>query len=220
MIFLHFLSKKCPLKVNTSQKKDIQLKTKQVMPMNQAYDRLYSDKVSKFAILGPIISNFARSLQAMPLKCSFVWCRKYHKSWWNGAPELHISVDLLCCTTVAELHNSVDLLCGITAAELHIQLSRFTLWHNGRELNNSVSLMRAPGVARIFQRQWRTILKVWRLNPKYNFTHLSNALEDSTNTERVKVRQNVRNRFKARQMCVDTNAISKNTSLLIAQDTQ
>ena len=37
------------------------------MPMNQAYDRLYSDKVSKFAIFGPI-SNFARSLQATPLK--------------------------------------------------------------------------------------------------------------------------------------------------------
>ena len=34
--------------------------------MNQAYDRLYSDKVSKFAIFGPI-SNFARSLQATPL---------------------------------------------------------------------------------------------------------------------------------------------------------
>ena len=37
------------------------------MPMNQAYDRLYSDKVSKFTIFGPI-SNFARSLQATPQK--------------------------------------------------------------------------------------------------------------------------------------------------------
>ena len=35
------------------------------------------------------------------LKCSFVRCRKYHKSWWNGAAELHISVDLLCGTTAA-----------------------------------------------------------------------------------------------------------------------
>ena len=44
-------------------------------------------------------------------------CRKYH---WNGAAELHISVDLLCGITVAaELHISVDLLCGITTAELH-----------------------------------------------------------------------------------------------------
>ena len=65
------------------------------------------------------------------LKCSFVRCQKYHKSWSNGAAELHISVDLLCGTsgrratqlvnllcdkTVAELHNSVNLLCGITAA--------------------------------------------------------------------------------------------------------
>ena len=91
------------------------------------------------------------------LKCSFVRCRKYHKSWWNGAAELHISVDLLCGTTAAELHNSVDLLCGTTAAELHnsvdllcgttaaelalicghkgrraTQLGKFTLWHNDR----------------------------------------------------------------------------------------
>ena len=44
-------------------------------------------------------------------------CRKYHKSWWNGADERHISVDLLCGTTAAKLHNSVNLLCGTTAAE-------------------------------------------------------------------------------------------------------
>ena len=50
------------------------------------------------------------------LKCSFVQCRKYHKSWWVGAAELHISVDLLCGITAAELHNPVDLLCGTTAA--------------------------------------------------------------------------------------------------------
>ena len=58
------------------------------------------------------------------LKCSFVRCRKYHKSWWNGAAELHISVDLLCGTTAAELHNSVDLLCGTTAAETFEKLSK------------------------------------------------------------------------------------------------
>ena len=46
------------------------------------------------------------------LKCSFVRCRKYHKSWSNGAAELHISVDLLCGTLAAELHNSVNLPCG------------------------------------------------------------------------------------------------------------
>ena len=38
------------------------------------------------------------------LKCSFVRCRKYHKSLSNGAAELHISVDLLCGTTAAELN--------------------------------------------------------------------------------------------------------------------
>ena len=68
------------------------------------------------------------------LKCSFVRCRKYHKSWSNGAAELHILgrftlwhngcratqlVNLLCDKTAAELHNSVDLHCGITAAELN-----------------------------------------------------------------------------------------------------
>ena len=53
-------------------------------------------------------------------KCSFVQCRKYNTSRWNGAAELHISVDLLCgITAAAELRISIDLLCGITAAELH-----------------------------------------------------------------------------------------------------
>ena len=36
----------------------------------------------------------------------------------------------------------------------------------------------------------------------------------------VKVRQNVTKRLKARQKCVDENAISKKLPLLIAQDTQ
>ena len=59
------------------------------------------------------------------LKRSFVQCWKYHKSWWNGAAELHISVDLLWETKAAELHKSVDLLCGTTAAET---FERWTLW--------------------------------------------------------------------------------------------
>ena len=51
--------------------------------------------------------------------------------------------------------------------------------------------MHVPGVADIFQRQ------------------------------RIKVRQNVSKRLKARQMCVDDeNAISKNLPLLIAQENQ
>ena len=59
------------------------------------------------------------------LKCSFVRCRKYPKSWWNGAPELHISVDLLCGTRAAELHNFWH------NGRRATQLGRSTLWHNG-----------------------------------------------------------------------------------------
>ena len=92
------------------------------------------------------------------LKCSFVRCRKYHKSWWNGAAELLISVDLLCGTTAAELRNSVDLLCGTTAAELRSSVD-LLCGTTAPELNNPVSLMHAPGVTHIFQRQWRTMLK-------------------------------------------------------------
>ena len=53
------------------------------------------------------------------LMCLFVRCRKYHKSWSNGAAEPCTSEDLLCGTTAAVLHNSVDLLCDTTAAELN-----------------------------------------------------------------------------------------------------
>ena len=78
------------------------------------------------------------------LKCSFVRCQKYHKSWSNGAAELHISVDLLCDTTAAELHNSinllhisVNLLCGTTAPESYTTwLGKFTLWYNGCRTND------------------------------------------------------------------------------------
>ena len=70
------------------------------------------------------------------LKCSFVRCRKCHKSWWNGAAELQISVNLLCGTTAAELHNSVDLLCSTTAAELR----------------NSVDLLCGTTAAETFER--------------------------------------------------------------------
>ena len=40
---------------------------------------------------------------------------------------------------------------------------KFALWHNGRQAKQP-GLMHAPEVARIFQR------KMWRLNPKWNFT--------------------------------------------------
>ena len=50
---------------------------------------------------------------------SFLCAPNKERIRWNGAAELHISVDLLCGTTAAELHNSVDLLCGTTAASLY-----------------------------------------------------------------------------------------------------
>ena len=107
---------------------------------------------------------------------SLSWCWKYLKSWWKGAAELHISVDLLCCTTASEPHNSVDLVCGTTAAELYSSVdllcgTTVTELHNSvdllcrttademhnsvdllcgttaAELKNPVSLMRAPGDA-------------------------------------------------------------------------
>ena len=62
-----------------------------------------------------LVYKFFR-INNIELKCSFVRCGKYHKSY--GAAEHHISVDLLCGTTDVELHNSINLLCGTTAAEL------------------------------------------------------------------------------------------------------
>ena len=88
------------------------------------------------------------------LKCSFVRCQKYHKSWSNGAAELHISVDLLCGTTAAELHNSVDLLCDTTAAELNNSVN--LLCGTAASELNPVGCI---GVANIFQRQGQIMLK-------------------------------------------------------------
>ena len=97
------------------------------------------------------------------LKSSYVRCRKYRKSWSNGAAELHISVDLLCGTMAAELHNSVDLLCDTTVAELH----------------NSVNLLCGTTAAELnpvwcMHQESQTFSKdsdepcwqIWRLNPK------------------------------------------------------
>ena len=94
----------------------------------------------------------------------------------HSGRRVHNSVDLLCGTTDAELHNSVNLLCGTTAAE-----------------QNQPGLMRAPGVAHIFQRQWGTMLKNMKAQPKVKFYSgcltsanfwKMNALEDSANTDR------------------------------------
>ena len=46
--FFRLCSKKCPLKMNASQNKIFEFWRKQIMPMNQACNRLYSDKVSEF----------------------------------------------------------------------------------------------------------------------------------------------------------------------------
>ena len=97
------------------------------------------------------------------LKCSFVRCRKYHKSWSNGAAELHISVDLLCGTTVAELHNSVDLLCDTTAAELHNSVN-LLCGTTAAELN---PVWYMPQESQTFSKDSdKPCWKIWRLNPK------------------------------------------------------
>ena len=83
------------------------------------------------------------------LKCSFVRCRKYHKSqmWSNGAAELHISVDLFCGTMAAELHNSVDLRCDTTATDLRNSINLLHIsvdllcGTTAAELHNSVHLL-------------------------------------------------------------------------------
>ena len=103
------------------------------------WESRYCDLVYKFFLINNI-----------ELKCLFVRCRKYHKSWSNGAAELHISVDLLCDTTAAELHNSVDLLCVTTAAELN------PVWYMHQESQTFSKDSDEPWPC------W----KIWRLNPK------------------------------------------------------
>ena len=94
------------------------------------------------------------------LQCSIVWCRKYHKSWSNGAAELTWASHLGRFTL---WHN------GRRATQLGKftlwpdngyrarQLSRFTLLH--KRSRTKPGLVHAPGIAHIFQRQWRTMLK-------------------------------------------------------------
>ena len=97
------------------------------------------------------------------LKCSFVRCRKYHKSWSNyGAAELHISVDLLCGTTAAELHNSVHLLCDTTIAELHNSVNLLCRT-TAAELTRFDACTRSR---RFSKDSDEPCWKIWRLNPK------------------------------------------------------
>ena len=127
------------------------------------------------------------------LKCSFVRWRKYHKSWSNGAAELHIWVDLLCDSTAAELRNSVnllhisvDLLCGTMAVELHNSVD-LLCDTTAAELHNSVNLLCGTaaaelnpvgciGVANIFQRQGQIMLKNMKAWSKVKFN--SSLLKD------------------------------------------
>ena len=51
-IFFDFQSKKCSLRANASHNNFFLFWRKQIMSFNQAYDRLYSDKVPKFWFLG------------------------------------------------------------------------------------------------------------------------------------------------------------------------
>ena len=104
------------------------------------------------------------------LKCSFVQCPKYHMSWWNGAAELLISINLLCGKTAAELHNSVDLLCGTTVAET---FERWTLWKiqqtqiDSRPSANSWNIRRFSKRLkdeRFTKKEKQTSAKVWKMN--------------------------------------------------------
>ena len=54
------------------------------------------------------------------------------------------------------------------------QLSKFTLWHNGRW--TKPGLMHSQGVADIFQRQWRVMLKNMKAKSKVKFS--SKLLKD------------------------------------------
>ena len=98
-----------------------------------------------------------------------------NRAWILASYETYSSQDTASTTAVVEVAVAIclnSLLCGTTAAEPLTQLSRFTLWHNGRRATQlgqftlwhngrrtKPGLMHAPGVADIFQRQWWTMLK-------------------------------------------------------------
>ena len=98
-----------------------------------------------------------------------------NRAWILASYETYSSQDTASTTAVVEVAVAIclnSLLCGTTAAEPLTQLGRFTLWHNGRRATQlgqftlwhngrrtKPGLMHAPGVADIFQRQWRTMLK-------------------------------------------------------------
>ena len=121
---------------------------------------------SRVALLYGRVYKFFR-INSIELKCwSFVRCRTQvlmkciwrHRDsllgrftlWHIGCRATQLGRFTLWHNGRHKLHNSVNLLCGTTAAEL----------------NNPVSVMYAPGVAHIFQRQWRTMLKNMKARSK------------------------------------------------------
>ena len=86
---------------------------------------------------GATVSWFIRffRINNIELKCSFVRFRNYHKSWWNGAAELHISVTLWHNGRRATQPRRFTLWHNGHQAT---QLSKFTLWHNGRRAKHAV----------------------------------------------------------------------------------
>ena len=98
-----------------------------------------------------------------------------NRAWILASYETYSSQDTASTTAVVEVAVAIclnSLLCGTTAAEPLTQLSRFTLWHNGRRATQlgqftlwhngrrtKPGLKHAPGVADIFQRRWWTMLK-------------------------------------------------------------
>ena len=98
-----------------------------------------------------------------------------NRAWILASYETYSPQDTASTTAVVEVAVAIclnSLICGTTAAEPLTQLGRFTLWHNGRRATQlgqftlwhngrrtKPGLMHAPGVADIFQRQWRTMLK-------------------------------------------------------------
>ena len=140
---------------------------------------------------------------------SFITCKLHLKPVWQSPPTNVVNypwkslrgVDNKIFTIYnAELYNSVKLLCGTTAAELN-------------------NLVWVAGVAHIFQRQWRTMLKnrvegLIQSKLTANFWKM-NAFKDSANTERWVSGSKWGKTYASapkREKCVSTQMQSQKTS--------
>ena len=97
--------------------------------VNNFSSNLVAECIDFRGLSGATVVTFFR-INNIELKCSFVQCRKYHKSWWNGAAELHISVDTLWIN--GRRATQLGRFTLWHYGRLATQLSRFTLWHNRR----------------------------------------------------------------------------------------